>query len=527
MLSKPKVDFVTHEQLDEILSARFSQELRKLSDIPSPSLLKDSQKAVERIARAIKSGEKIVLIGDYDVDGVTSSAITKSFFNEINAPLEVIIPNRFSDGYGVSAKILERVKADLIITVDNGITAVEAAQICKDRGVDLIITDHHTPPEILPEAYAIVNPKLHDCPYPFKEICGAQVAWLLMAQLKKELNINVNMSAYLELLALAIVADVMPLIGINRALVKKGLEMISASKTPAFIIIREFLEKKVLSSEDIGFQIAPRLNSAGRLEDASIALNFLLSKSEKEAYEYFEILDSLNRQRKAIESDVTQEASLKVDKSSKVIVAFGDEWNEGVVGIVASRLVGSFGVPAIVLSVKNGIAKGSARSIGDVDIYELISTQMNLLEKFGGHKMAAGLSLKVENLEQFINNITKEALKIDKDKFIPKDSVLAKLKGSDINFDLINLMQKYEPYGEANPRPKFLLEDATVEKISLFGNSEHSKIDLHVDGYQHQLVLFREALSLETKSMSCSYGVGKNVWNGKVSLQLIIERVYE
>jgi single-stranded-DNA-specific exonuclease len=526
MLKRPNVGFLSLHELESILSSRVDGELTKLSQIPHPSLLKDIEKASKRVVQAIQNGEKITLVGDYDVDGVVSSVITKRFFDAIGVELEVIIPNRFSDGYGVSPNILQRVNSTLVITVDNGITASQAANICKDRGIDLIITDHHTPPEILPDAYAIINPKQNDCEYPFKEICGAQVVWLFLAYLKSSLSVNVDMNQFIEFLALAIVADVMPLVEINRALVKKGLKFISTSNTPAFVVIKEFLNKNQLGSDDIGFQIAPRLNSAGRLEDASIAYNFLMAKDESEAYRYFELLDELNKLRKATEAEVSEEALLSVDTNNKILVAYQDGWNEGVVGIVASRLTNKFHRPAIVLSIHNGIAKGSARSIGDVDIYELILSQKNLLDKFGGHKMAAGLSLHVDNLDEFISGINAEAEKLDDNQFIPASGVVAKLKGNDINFSLLDLLERFEPYGEANPKPKFLIEDAKVNKITLFGSNAHSKVDIMMDNYSHQLLVFREQLS-NIDSFSCSYSVNKNVYNGRTSIQMIVERIYE
>ena len=304
----PKLDLNT---LKRKLDERFADGFSKLSDIPNPALLLNAPKAAKRIADAIQNQERITLVGDYDVDGVTATSLTTLFFRELNYPLDVIIPNRFNDGYGVSASVLDRVDADLVFTVDNGINAFEAAEVCKQRGVDLIITDHHTPSDTLPDVYTIVDPKLEGDTYPFKEICGAQVIWLVLILVKKELALTINMSQYLPLLALAVVADVMPLIGINRAIVQHGLSQMMSSQLPAFCIIREYLNKSVLSAEDIGFQIAPRINSAGRLEDASIALDFLTAESNEKAFKQFELLNQLNDLRKAIEADVTEEAIAK------------------------------------------------------------------------------------------------------------------------------------------------------------------------------------------------------------------------
>ncbi|HLD23484.1 MAG TPA: DHH family phosphoesterase, partial [Sulfuricurvum sp.] len=290
----PEVPLLDHNALGDFLARRFVAQSEKLSDIPHPSLLKDAQKGAERLARAIRNGERIALVGDYDVDGVTSTAIVKRFFDLIPYPLITTIPNRFTDGYGVSKNVLERLDVDIIFTVDNGINALEAAEVCKTRGIDLIITDHHTPGDALPDAYAIINPKQSDCPYPFKEICGAQVGWLLMGLLKQELGNTIDMRQFFPFLSLAIIADVMPLVGINRAIVKTGLEMMHTSTLSPFVMIRDFLNRTSISSEDIAFQIAPRINSAGRLEDASIALDFLLADTTERAYHQFELLTSLN-----------------------------------------------------------------------------------------------------------------------------------------------------------------------------------------------------------------------------------------
>ncbi len=531
MSTFPNTPLLRADTLYQLLASRFSNGYKKLKDIPSPTLLKDSQKAAQRIAKAIKNREKITLIGDYDVDGVTSTSIMVLFFREINYPLTAIIPNRFNDGYGINANVLKRVDADLVLTVDNGITAIEAAQICKERGIDLIITDHHTPSKILPEAYAIVNPKLDECSYPFKEICGAQVAWLLLGVLKKELELNIDMAQYLDLVALAVIADVMPLYDVNRSIVQVGLKKMMSSLRPSSIIIREFLNKQSISSEDIAFTIAPRINSAGRLEDASIALEFLTASSIDQAAKLFEILGDLNNIRKATEADTTEDAILHVSENDKIIVVAGENWHEGVVGIVASRLVNRYKKPAIVFNIHESVAKGSARSIGDVDIFSLINTQKPLLEKFGGHKMAAGLSLHVSNLEAFKAAINQEALKIDPKDFIPKEDILGELQSDAINFELLDILEKFEPYGEGNPRPRFLIKDAELLHVKLFGaDKSHSRLGIRLKPYDRQtveIVAFRQVLEVpEDKKITCSYTVSKNVFNGKTSIQLMLDNIY-
>lgn len=522
---------ITKQNLFNLLSSRFGTEDKKLSQIPNPALLQDASNAAKKIADAIRENKRITLVGDYDVDGVSSTAIMVDFFRQIPYPLEAIIPNRFRDGYGVSPNVLERIDADLVITVDNGISALEAAKICKERGIELIITDHHTPGDILPEAFAIVDPKLPSCEYPFVEICGAQVAWLLLALVKKELNLSIDMKQFLDILAIAIIADIMPLVDINRTLVKEGLKLLMTSNRPSSIIIRDFLDKSNISSEDIAFQIAPRLNSAGRLEDASIALDFYTAKDINAAYKQFELLGQLNDLRKDTEKQTTLNAIEKVNENDKIIVVAGEGWHEGVVGIVAARLVDKFGKPAIVLSIENGVAKGSARSIGEVSIYELIKANEQLLTKFGGHKMAAGLGLLEENITAFRDAINATASKLDPKDFIPIEQTTGVLSTDEIDLELLDLLESFEPYGEANLRPSFLIKDAEVVSIKLMGSDKsHSRIEVRQFPHQRktvELIAFRTVFEMpQNKKISCSYKVAKNEFNNRISAQLLVNKIY-
>ena len=522
---------LTKSDLFALLSKRFDTQEKKLSQIPHPQQLLNATKAAQKIADAIRQGKRITLVGDYDVDGVSSTAIMVDFFRQIPYPLEAIIPNRFRDGYGVSPKVLERIDADIVLTVDNGISAIEAAEVCKRKGIELIITDHHTPSDVLPDAYTIVNPKLKDDTYPFQEICGAQVAWLLLGLVKKELGLAIDMRQFLDIVAIAVIADIMPLIDMNRTLVKEGLSLMMHSQRPASIIIRDFLNKSKITSEDIAFQIAPRINSAGRLEDASIALEFFTASDTHTAYKQFELLGKLNELRKETEVQTTQEAIMQVDENAKVIVVAGEHWHEGVVGIVAARLVDKFGRPAIVLSIDGDLAKGSARSIGDVSIYALIKENEHLLMKFGGHKMAAGLALSVENIAAFREAINTSAQTIPEDDFLPKEPISGVLESDDLDMELLELLESFEPYGEANSRPTFLFENAEVVSVTLMGKDKsHSRIEIRQ--YPHQrktveLIAFRNVYEIpHDKKITCSYTVAKNEFNGKVSLQLLVQKIF-
>jgi single-stranded-DNA-specific exonuclease len=343
------------------------------------------------------------------------------------------------------------------------------------------------------------------------------------------------MKGFLDILTIAIIADIMPLKDINRTLVKEGLKAIATSQRPSSIIIRDFLNKKSISSEDIAFQIAPRINSAGRLEDASIALEFLTATTTNQAYRQFEKLNSLNEQRREIEAQTTKEAIDMVKNQSElpnVIVVVGEDWHEGVVGIIASRLVEHFERPAIVLSINNGVAKGSARSLGNIDIFKLIQNNKSYLTKFGGHKMAAGLTLEEQNIELFRDAINQTAAQqLDSDDFIPLEDVIGMLPSSQIDFELLEILENFEPYGEANSRPLFLAKDAKIIKIDTFGKDRsHSKIivgNLGDDKKEIEFILFKNILEMpEDKRLTCTYRAIKNEFNLKISVQLIISKIY-
>jgi single-stranded-DNA-specific exonuclease len=514
-------------KIAHLLTARFSDGFKSLKDLPNPFELHDMDRASERIALAVKNRERIAIIGDYDVDGVVSTALMEEFFEIINYPVEVVIPNRFNDGYGISVKLLERISADLIITVDNGITAHESATLCKERGIDLIITDHHTPSDSLPEAYAIVNPKKSLCSFEYKEICGAQIAWFLIGALKAKMGLSIRMVEFLDLLALAIVADVMPLVSINRPLVQKGLELLSKSNRPAFEAVRAYLGKSNFSSEDIGFALAPRINSAGRMESAVTALRFLRSKSLSEASSNWLVLDNFNHLRRETEAKTTESAISMANPDDPVIVTAGVGWHEGVVGIVASRLVDRFKRPAIVLSIEGNRAKGSGRSIGDVNLYELLDSCKEYLDGFGGHKMAAGLSLAVENIDLFRSAICKEALKLPSEMFLPKEQILGELPMSEVDWELMEILERFEPYGEANSRPKFLIKDLSVVEVMTIGAEKNHLRLILTDGNERlQAVQFGfDKMVNIGQRVDVTGTLQINEFNNQRSIQFLVDQI--
>ena len=519
---------LTKEDIQRKLAGRFaSDKCTKLAHIPAPSKLKDSTKAAKRIAEAIRHGEKIAIVGDYDADGVISSVIITEFFADLGVPVELRIPNRFTDGYGISPQIVERLDADVIITVDNGISACDAGRICKERGIDLIITDHHTVPETKPEAYAIVNPKQADCPFPNSEICGAQVAWYLCAAIKDEMSLAYDLSKFLDLLAIAIMADMMELKDINRTMVRSGIKLINARKRPVFRVIADFFRKNSFRSEDISFLIAPLINSSGRIEDAIYSYELLRAQTEAEAMEKLLYIVDMNNRRKEIELELFEASLERVDPDKKIIVVWGEEWHEGVIGIVASRLSRRFNRPAIVFSVTDGVAKGSARSVGDIDILEHISRQADLLKGYGGHKGAAGMGLDAKNLDAFKVRMERSLENVAEEDFISKTEVLGEIDPGAIDFELLDILEAYEPYGQQNPMPSFILKDAYVKLAKVIGqNQNHQKIVLAAGDVTLESIHFNFSEKVnhgERVDIVCT--ISKNEFRGNVSPQLMIKEI--
>jgi len=515
------------ERILTILKDRFRDGFLNLKDLPDPSRFKDMDRAVERIVRAIRKGERIVLIGDYDVDGVVATSVMRLFFERIGYPLQWIIPNRFRDGYGLSPGILDRIgSAEVILTVDNGISAVEAARICRDRGIDLIITDHHIVPDTPPEAYAIVDQKQPDCPFPYNEVCGAQIAWYLCAALRRRLDLEIDMREYLEYVALAIIADVMPLQHINRAMVQQGLRYLTRSEQPYAQAYRELNSKKQFTAEDLAFGLTPMLNSAGRMEDASVACDYLCASDILEARTLLTRLQGYNERRKGLEREITRKAIQSVNPESPVLLAVGEGWHEGVLGIVASRLAERFRRPALVLTATEDGYKGSGRSYGDCDLFSIINEGRSHLEKFGGHRAAIGLSLRRENLEAFRQKLM-EAGSECRDRIHRDPEILGELPLDRIDGELYQAIQRFEPFGEGNPRPKFVLRNTRIEEMRRLGTEkEHLKIWLGEGEERIEGIHFRCDECVESGDrVDLQFTLNENHFNGRNTLQLMIRKI--
>ncbi|WP_141433658.1 single-stranded-DNA-specific exonuclease RecJ [Bacillus sp. 03113] len=460
-----------------------------------PYLLTDMEKAVARIRKAIEDQEQILIFGDYDADGVTSTTVLMKTLLELGANVDFYIPNRFTEGYGPNEGAFTHafdIGVQLIITVDTGIAAVHEAKVAKDLGMDLIITDHHEPGPILPDAFAIVHPKHPDSEYPFKELAGVGVSFKLSHALYGKLPEHL-----LEIAAIGTIADLVSLTGENRLIAKKGIQKLRGTGNVG--LKRLFHVAKIdqaeLNEETIGFGIAPRLNAPGRLDQADPAVQLLLTDDISEAESIADEIDQINKDRQAIVNEITVEAIAEVDQhfpidENAVLIIGKEGWNAGVIGIVASRLVEKFYRPTIVLSYdhEKGIAKGSARSIVGFDLFHNLSQCRDILPHFGGHPMAAGMTLKIEDIEELRSRLNQQANDILTEEDFKRITYLdAEINIKEIDIASLDEMNQLSPYGTGNPKPKVLIQGAGIGQMKKIGsNQNHLK-----------LVLEKESASLD------------------------------
>lgn len=456
-----------------------------------PYLLTGMDSAVNRIHQAIENQEPILIFGDYDADGVTSTSVMMLTLKELGAIVDFYIPNRFTEGYGPNEPAFRHAHESgvkLIITVDTGISAVHEASVLKNLGVDLIITDHHEPGPILPEALAIIHPKLPGSTYPFKELAGVGVAFKLSQALLGQLPEHL-----LEFVAIGTIADLVPLVDENRYLVKRGLKKIrSSSRSGIKALCKQAgIEQQTIDEETIGFTIGPRINAVGRLDSADPAVHLLLSEDLDEAEMLAEEIDSYNKERQRIVSSIADEAIQQVNDfypigENSVIVVGQEGWNAGVVGIVASRLVEAFYRPTIVLSFdrEKGIAKGSARSIEGFDLFKNLSTCREILPHFGGHPMAAGMTLKLEDVDELRSRLNELAVnQLSEEDFIPITVVDLEMSIKDVQLNALEELQLLAPFGTSNKKPKIFVRDANITQIKKIGaNQSHLKLTLEHEG---------------------------------------------
>lgn len=508
-------------------------------DVFCATRLKDAQRAVDRINQAIENKEKILIFGDYDVDGITSSSLMMTCLLPLGAQVNFYLPNRAKEGYGLSTKVVQRAAENgykVIITVDNGTSAFEPALKAKELGIDLIITDHHKPHADLPDAYALVNPHQPLCEYPFKGFAGVGVGFKVISLLYQQRGLELPVKAY-ELLLLGTVADVVPLVKENRYWVRHGLAL--ANKQPSFSFTVLKKNGKVLhdsvSSVDIGFCITPQINALGRLEDPRQGVKFLLGSDPVETERIGTVLWELNQMRKSIERSVLDDVekliaqgAIDLDKEN-IICASSTAWPAGVIGLVASRLVAQYARPTMLFHLtSDGKAKGSCRSIRDFNMFDALSACSEHLDQFGGHAMAAGLSLsatKVGKVKEMLESRTRELLKPE--DFVLKLSVDGPITMGDINKKMIHDMHLFEPFGSENSEPKFYLSNICLVQRPQLLKDAHIKCAVFADGVIKPLIFFNRAdlydklLEQHEKPFSAVVQIKQNYWQGNSSIELL------
>ena len=533
----------------------FSPSLRDLHD---PFLMKDMEKAVERIERAVKAGEKVMIYGDYDVDGTTAVALVYKFLSQIgHKNLSFYIPDRYVDGYGISIRSIEhalRKGVTLVIALDCGIKAVEKVAYAKERGVDFIICDHHLPAEVIPDAVAVLDPKRNDCNYPFDELSGCGVGFKLVEAYARRNNIPFSeIEHLLDLLVVSIASDIVPLVDENRILAYYGLRKLNSTPSKGLLSIIKIcgLEGHNITIDDIVFKIGPRINAAGRMrmdeddENAApsgghAAVSLLIEGNEQEAAKFGEVIDSYNKDRKSIDRNVTQEAHDFVEsnpelKAKKSTVIYNPRWMKGIVGIVASRLIETYYRPTVVLTKSNGFVTGSARSVPGFDLYQAVESCSDLLENFGGHMYAAGLTMKEENVAAFtkrFNDYVEE--NIDPNILVPQVDIDSELLFSDITDDFHRKLNNFQPFGPGNSAPVFMTRGASTHGDARLVGAEcdHLRMDLMQGERSHisiPAIAFQQPQHYKWvrsgKPISVCYQIVDNHYRGTVTKQLRVKDI--
>lgn len=507
-----------------------------MDKLHDPFLLKDMDRAIERIDEVIKKGQKIVIYGDYDVDGITSTSMLFRAFNKLGMDVSYYIPDRLDEGYGLNLKAikyLESLQTDLIITVDCGISSIEEVEVIKSSGMDVIITDHHECRDVLPNTI-VINPKRSDCTYPCKSLAGCGVAFKLIQALWNYYDID-GVEDFLDIAAIGTVADIVDIREENRIIVKNGIEKINKTDKCGIIALKAIAGlKEDIKSSAIAFQLAPRINAIGRLRDAKIAVELFTTADYDKAIQIAKYLDQENKRRQKIEEKIINEAIEKINneldlKNDRVIVVSSSNWHVGVIGIVASKLVDIYNRPTIILNEEMGIAKGSGRSIEGFNLFEALLDTSGILETFGGHEMAAGLKLNIDNIETLRKKLNLYAKNMEIDSFIKSINVDMVLDKNDVTFENLESMKELEPFGEGNPTPVFGMEDMLLVSKKYVGTGEkHIKLKFTKGEVYYDGILFnygKNYMEKDWKSVDIAFNMDENNWMGKKSIQFIVKDI--
>lgn len=455
------------------------------SELTDPYELRDMDKAVNRINEALASGEKIAVYGDYDADGVTATALLSLYFKSLGVTVRTYIPDRNSEGYGLNIKAIKSLSEEgiqLIITVDNGISAFKEAEYIKELGMDLVITDHHKAADIIPEAVAVVNPHRLDCPSSYKDFCGVGVAFKLISALN-EGDDEELLCRYADIVTVGTIGDVMNLAGENRKIVKAGLELINEGSNLGLMALKEVssMNGKTLTSTSVAFSLVPRINAVGRMSHADKALELLLCEDYEDALALAREIDLSNAARQEKEREIILQVQKQIEENPEILnerllIFSGENWHGGVIGIVAARLVGAYGKPCMVITDDGTEAKGSARSIEGFSLYDAVSSAAPLLEHYGGHVLAAGFGMKSENLGAFKKAMYEYAKTVEMP--FAQNIIDCKLRAEVIDADILPLISSLEPFGQGNPQPTFGLFGVEIAAVQPIGGGKHMRLNI-------------------------------------------------
>ena len=510
-------------------------------DLHEPYLLKDLKTAVERIFKAIENQEKILVWGDYDVDGTTGTVVLRKALEILGAKSAFHIPHRFTEGYGINISALEKAKErgfSLIISVDCGIRSFEPVAWAKENGLNFIITDHHLPDEAKgnPDALAVINPNQPDCKYPDKSLAGVGVAFKLVHALLREKDRENAVRGFLKVVAIGTIADVMKLTGENRAIVSLGLRDLPKAHNYGLKALMEVADcTGEMSSYDIGFRIAPRINAAGRMDAARYVVDLLETDDFDEARRLAEMLDKRNRERQQVQTDITKKAFLETSDimEQNFVVVAGEDWHQGVIGLAASKISEKLYRPSIVISLKDGIGKGSARSISGYHLLNGLESCKELFESFGGHQAAAGMTIKSENIAELRRRMNAHvAENLSEEDLIPEVKIDAPVSSKTLNLDLIDELKQLAPFGMGNPKPKFVTENLFLTADPFVMKEKHLKLKFaDKSGKPFEAVWWdgveksKDISLVPNGSFDLAYSPEANTWRGNTKLQLVVKDI--
>ncbi len=511
-----------------------------LEELHDPFLLKDMDLAVSRIEKAIASNENILIYGDYDVDGTTSVSLVASYLKTITTSISTYIPDRYDEGYGISYQGIDFAADNnfsLIIALDCGIKAIDKVAYATKKKVDFIICDHHKPGPKIPEAVAVLNPKRIDCSYPYDELCGCGVGFKLVQALASKRGQTIeDLTQYLDLVAIAIAADIVPITGENRVLTYFGLQVINSNPRNGIKAIIQEVHKKALTITDVVFIIAPRINAAGRIKHGNAAVQLLTEANFDQALEFAKAINQYNTERRVLDAQITIEALLQIEENKEkeqfTSVVFNETWHKGVIGIVASRLIETYYRPTLVFTKSGNKLAASARSVKGFDVYEALEQCSEFIEQFGGHKYAAGLTLDPEMYTAFKNKF-EEVVKntIDKELLIPEITIDASLELSDISPKFFRILQQMGPFGPQNMKPVFSTTSVRDNGYGKTVGADKSHLKLNIiygaDKKTYNAIGFGlgNKMKFIQNNFDIAYSLDENEWNGRTSLQLLLKDI--